>query len=236
MIDDTSTALAARAEEFSLAIFAAAGRGLFTPSDLKRYRISHDVAVRLHLISIYLRSIPPYWIEPEVEELCRKILRKLQAIVELHGQRNRRTSLSDIFLPLRRSDATYLETCVVTFFGIPAEAEEFKRTCDDLYQRLSGDQRDEELPESALRDIDGPGASADIDGIVEALQRVVECDQTLHEDTSTVPVCVEEGSSVALLHPARLCLHDIPGYDAARLTFLVSSVDMSLWQEFSLIT
>ena len=70
--------LAKHAAEVSQAIFSA-HRGHIKPSD-DGYLIAHDVAVRLHLINTYLSSLPPYWIESDVEKLCHKLLGEISDI------------------------------------------------------------------------------------------------------------------------------------------------------------
>jgi len=61
--------------EISKAIWIAAG-GRLTLSEAC-YSIALDVAVGLQLINEYLGSLPHYWIEPDVEELCRSLLQDL---------------------------------------------------------------------------------------------------------------------------------------------------------------
>lgn len=63
----------------SRAILKAAERRRLTPSDTY-YSIAHDVAVGLLLINEYLGSLPPYWIEHDVEELCRSLVWELSDI------------------------------------------------------------------------------------------------------------------------------------------------------------
>jgi hypothetical protein len=76
MAKDTFTLLRESGTEISKAICIAAGGLRLTPSEAC-YSIAHDVAVGLHLISEYLGSLPPYWIGPDVEELCRSLLQDL---------------------------------------------------------------------------------------------------------------------------------------------------------------
>jgi hypothetical protein len=66
------------------AICAALGERRITP-DEACYGVAHDVAVGLQLINEYLTSLPPYWIEPDVEELCHTLLLDLLDITKVRG-------------------------------------------------------------------------------------------------------------------------------------------------------
>lgn len=229
MAEDASTLLASRAAELSQAIYKALGKDCLKPSDLDSYRAAHDIAARLHLINAYLGSLPPYWIESDVEQLCRTILRDLQAIT-----RPMRSTGFTRYMPLfRQNEPTDPETCFITFFKVQKEnARSFKDICNNLIDRLTKDEDDAEgLPDSVLQDFHTPDTSAGFsDDIFNALQLIAECDPASHETTDTVPVG-------ELRHPARLCLHELENGQncvSRNIGVLVSAIDMAFWQEFCL--
>jgi hypothetical protein len=84
MDEDTSTLLRKTGAEIAKAICIAAGGRRITPSEAC-YSLAHDVAVGLQLINGYLGSLPPYWIEPDVEELCHSLLQDLLDITTVRG-------------------------------------------------------------------------------------------------------------------------------------------------------
>lgn len=84
MAEDTITLLRKSGAEISKAICIAAGGRRITPSEAC-YSVAHDVAVGLQLINEYLSSLPPYWIEPDVEELCHSLLQDLLDITAVRG-------------------------------------------------------------------------------------------------------------------------------------------------------
>ena len=74
------------AADVSRTICCAARERSITPYDAC-FAVAHDVAVRLQLIDGYLESLPPYWIEPDVEELCRTLLQELLDITTVRADR-----------------------------------------------------------------------------------------------------------------------------------------------------
>ena len=94
MAHDAYLSLRRHASEVSAAICCAAGKRRITPSD-DCYSVAHDIAVGLQLIDGYLESLPPYWVEPDVEELCRTLLRDLLDITKVRRHPSVAVSMSD---------------------------------------------------------------------------------------------------------------------------------------------
>ncbi|KAI1826539.1 hypothetical protein F4861DRAFT_545583 [Xylaria intraflava] len=227
MAGDASTRLASHALGLSGAIFALYKK--HPKSFHSGYRIAYDIAVRLHLINEYLRSLPPYWIGSDVEQLSHAILWDLQAIV-----RPKRTSpyFRSLF---NHTGLTDQETCLLDFFTLQEEhAQRIKVACDNLIKLLEDTDDDEVLPASTFQ-LDVSDASNALNHFVlDELQMIAECDPTLHESYA---VPTSEENQQALRHPARLCLHEIgDGQDLAsrNIVVLVSDMDSAIWQEFCL--
>ncbi len=88
MAENTCALLRKSGAEIAKAICKAAGERRITPSEAC-YPVAHDVAVGLQLINEYLGSLPPYWIEPDVEELCHSLLQDLLDIITVRGTPSR---------------------------------------------------------------------------------------------------------------------------------------------------
>ncbi|KAI0410720.1 hypothetical protein F5X98DRAFT_359004 [Xylaria grammica] len=229
MAEAASTRLISHAAELSEAIFGAVNQGGLKAPD-RGYRIASDVAVRLHLIGLYLQSLPPYWIEPEIEQLCDKILRDSENI----SRPTKRSSLSTLLFG--QDKHTDPQSSLLAFFQIQIEdAQNFKITCDDLLTKLTKDDNVAgRLPDSALR-LNTREVLEDFNNSVfEALQHIAFCDPESHETKDTALMSQDDPSQ--LWHPARLCLHEpenqtsVPG----NISILVSAMDMEIWQEFCL--
>lgn len=236
----SSILLSLDAAKLSKAIFGVVDKGRLKPSDLG-YKVAHDIAVRLHLINIYLDSLPPYWIELDLEELCHSILRDLQAMTQ--PTKESTSSALHISLPFLKfsfNQENFLdpETCLIAFFKKRTEyARGLKIACDDLIDRLTKEENDaDELPDSALQQLDIPFTSDDHnDAIFKALQQITQCEPASHEVGSAMTP--SELESQAIRHPARLCLHDLPdslGSASRSILILISAMNMALWQEFCL--
>lgn len=235
-----SILLSSDASKLSKAIFGVVAKGRLKPSDLG-YKVANDIAVRLHLINTYLDSLPPYWIELDVEQLCHSILRDLQAMT----QPTKESTSSAVHISLSFFRSSYSqksplnpETCLIAYFKTNIEkARDFKVACDNLIGRLTKEENDaDELPDSALQQVDIPSTSDDHnDAIFKALQQITQCDPASCEADSVV--VSSEVNSQTKRHPARLCLHDLPdsqGSASHNILVLISAIDMALWQEFCL--
>ncbi|PTB42291.1 uncharacterized protein TrAFT101_008621 [Trichoderma asperellum] len=240
MDEHIPTLLSSHAAQLSGDIFTVLTKGRLKPSDLG-YKEAHDIAVRLHLINTYLDSLPPYWIELDVEQLCHIVLRDLQAITQpARGSTSSSFHLNLSFFKSSFNQKSHLnpETCLITFFKTRIEnARNFKASCDNLLGRLAKEDRDaDELPESALQQVDIPSKSDDHnDGVFKALQHITQCEPASHQVNSTTASIEIDPQTIR--HPARLCLHELPdSLDSASrcILVLVSAINMTLWQEFCL--
>ena len=79
MAEDLLGTFAKQAAEVSRVILYASDQRRLKPSEIC-YRLASDIAVRLHLIAEYLVSLPPYWVEPDVENLSRVLSRDLHHV------------------------------------------------------------------------------------------------------------------------------------------------------------
>ncbi|KAI0440550.1 hypothetical protein F4803DRAFT_526839 [Xylaria telfairii] len=227
MAEAASTLLVSRAAELSEAIFGAVRRKCLKPSDYDCYRVANNVAAKLYLINTYLSSLPPYWIDLEVEQLCRNILQDSQIITQPTKRPSSRVSQLSWVKPT---------DCPVSFFKAQKkDAQDFENNCDNLINKLAKYDSDvAELPDSVPQ-LTTPEVSDDLNNSVfEALQLIALCDPASHGTNNSVPLSQNEPSE--LRHPARLCLHetenkDVPSRDIA---ILVSAMDMAVWQEFCL--
>ncbi|KAL7901180.1 hypothetical protein HDV64DRAFT_267387 [Trichoderma sp. TUCIM 5745] len=232
MAEDTgiSALVASRALEVSGAIYKAFVGKFLKPADLDSYRAAHEIAAKLHLIATYLGSVPPYWVEPDVEQLCHTMLRSLDAIYSL--------TAGPPYLSTFSHTSTDLKTKLMRFFKKKTEtSQEIKRDCDSLIQTLTKDGNDiKGVPKTATQGADTLDTSLDElnHGVFNALQSIAECESTEYETCRTAPTAED---LEIMRHPARLCLHELRNSQetAGRdMTVLVSAMDMTFWQEFSL--
>ncbi|KAJ3567926.1 hypothetical protein NPX13_g6598 [Xylaria arbuscula] len=225
-MDDTISILSSRATELSKNIFGAFNSKRLQPSDLNSYRLAHQVAVKLHLITTYLDSLPPYWVEQEVEDLCCKILLDLKRIT----QPTRKPS------PFNWNKSTDPVTCLVAFFKIQTEhACSFEIACDNLLSMLTAnDNGAVTLSDSALQQNTLDMSDGFDNRVFETLQYIAECDPASHETLSADPR--RQKSLFLSRHPARLCLHELetPDVGSCNKAILVSAMNMATWQEFYL--
>ncbi|KLU90797.1 hypothetical protein MAPG_10648 [Magnaporthiopsis poae ATCC 64411] len=228
MDEDPCSLLAAQAASTSGVIFRA---GL-KPREAS-YHLAYDVATKLHLISGYIGSLPPYWIGPDVEQLCRALLR------DLTTERLDKAPANPFLFafPFGRNSAADRVARVATFFRTRTdEAGRLQATCDELLARLTNedDAEGQRLPDSVLQRRDGTDDSAHIhDGIYEALEMITKCDLESHGDG----IPANDRSARDLRHPAKLCLHEscqTDSYASFNVRIFVSGMNMNIWQEFCL--
>lgn len=230
---DIPARLASRATEFSQEIFDALNKGCLKPADLGSFCAALNVATKLHVISEFLRSLPPYWIELDIEQLCHTILCSLDAISRLTTEQTRSSRF-------RWTYFTDAETKIVYFFKTQTKkSQEVESDCISLIDKLTkGENEAKGLPKSVTQNLDTPDTSLDSlnNEAFNALQSIAECESMEHQTCGTTST-IEEDSAIRR-HPARLCLHEHQHSQesAARdMTIVVSAMDMALWQEFSLI-
>lgn len=230
---DISARLASRATEFSQEIFNALNKGCLKPADLGSFCAALNVATKLHVISEFLRSLPPYWIELDIEQLCHKVLHSLDVISRLTTGPTRSS-------PFKRTYFTDAETKLVYFFKTQTKkSQEVASDCISLIDKLTKGENDVKgLPKGVTQNLDTPDTSLDSlnNEAFNALQSIAEC-ESMERQTCRTALTMDEDALVRR-HPARLCLHEHQHNQesAARdMTIVVSAMDMALWQEFSLI-
>ncbi|UKZ68753.1 uncharacterized protein TrAtP1_009774 [Trichoderma atroviride] len=234
MAEDTGipALLASRAIVVSRAIYDVFRGRRLTPADLGSFRAAHEIAAKLYMIHQYLGTLPPYWVEHDVEQLCHTMLHSLDAIYP-PTVGSARSSL------FNRTYATDLEINVMNFFKKQTEkSREIRRDCDSLIQKLTKDANDiKGLPKIVTQHLDTPDTSLDElnHGAFNALQTIAECESTKYQTCRTAPTAEEDLQ--IMRHPARICLHELRNSQETvkrDMTVLVSAMDMTLWQEFSL--
>ncbi|KAK4118024.1 hypothetical protein N657DRAFT_554812, partial [Parathielavia appendiculata] len=211
--------------EIAKAICAAAGEQRITPAEAC-YSVAHDVAVGLQLINEYLASLPPYWIEPDVEELCHSLLLDLLDITKPPKRRSNPALFPRLPLfssPSGGSEAQNLEARVLNFFRAKStKAQKLKSTCDELRVKLTKDDAEndpQQIPESALKQLSDADMSGCFNsGVFNALELASTCNPQSHENTVELP-----------WHPARLCLDETKGGIRVLVSLTLETGD---WQEF----
>ena len=235
MAENIPTLLAADAAKLSNSIYGVLGKGRITLANPASFRVAHDIAVRLHLISGYITSIPPYWVGSDVEDLCHLLLHDFGTITR---PKPGSTGSSYFSFSLGRGE-TNPDECLVNFFKVHTDlAQRMKITCDKLYDKLTKDENDvDSMPDAATQHWETQEDLIDFDyGLFEAIEIVTECNPSLHQITSMV--CIEDQDSQATRHIARLCLHEarINQQSMPRsINMLVSARDTKFWQEFYLM-
>ncbi|KLU91871.1 hypothetical protein MAPG_10820 [Magnaporthiopsis poae ATCC 64411] len=230
MDEDTYTRLRERSAEIAKAIYAAAGSQRMTPSEAC-YSVAQNVAARLYLINVYLGSLPPYWIEPDVGDLCHSLLKDLLGITTppkgLSGSLLFR-HLGRFSQPSSGANPPDLETSLLKFFRAQhTTAQKLMSTCDELLAKLARDDAEndaQEVPQSALKKLN---CGADMSeyfngGVFDALQLISKCNPKFHKNVVGDP-----------WHPARLCLDETE----VGIRVLVSpTTETGDWQEFCVRT
>ncbi|KAL6690794.1 hypothetical protein J3F84DRAFT_404168 [Trichoderma pleuroticola] len=229
---DIPARLASRATKFSQEIFNALNKGYLKPADLGSFCAALNVATKLHVISEFLRSLPPYWIELDIEQLCHTILHSLDAISRMTTGQTRSS-------PFRWTYSTDAETKLVYFFKTQTKkSQEIASDCITLIDKLTKGENDVKgLPKGVTQNLDTPDTSLDSlnNEAFNALQSIAECQSMEHQTCRTASI-MEEDSAIRR-HPARLCLHEYQHSQessARDMTIVVSAMDMALWQEFRL--
>jgi hypothetical protein len=193
------------------------------------YPLASDIAVRLHLINEYLSSLPPYWIEPDIEELCRALFQELKDVTTPRPKAGFLAAWMPTFG--RTQDPPTLEDNVLDFLRAEAtKAQNLKITCDELVKRLTKDETDNdqrEIPDRVSQ-FNAADMSAYFNGgVFDALQSLSECNPESHD------ISEETGQNPAeLRHLTRLCLAE----SDSDIRVLVPNRNMEFWQEFCLRT
>lgn len=226
MAEETLTVLAVYAAEVSHPMFAA-----FKPKDLSYYQAACDIGTRLHLINSYLDSIPPHWVDLDIENLCRTIVRCLETIIQL------------------TREAT-LKTIVVFIREQQDKAQTLKSACDSLLRKVNGHKEAEAPPGAAAPQHPDTTSTLDSDSVFKVFELISKCDTIVRMPTGPTKtdepsqpnelcniVSASEQGRLAVWHPTRLSLHEPePGRDSTSggTVVLVSDISMGYWQEFCL--
>ncbi|RSL91789.1 hypothetical protein CEP51_000029 [Fusarium floridanum] len=194
--------------------------------------LAGEVATRLHIVCPYIESLPEYWIESDLDQLCRDLLRHLAMIYMWPEKMQISLGLaySHCLKVLAENSAlkssSGLEKSICEYFSHPANMEDietFRKDCNQLYKSLAptgAEEAQDPLPN--LRDVAQYDHSKHNQALFDVLQKHCQCHPDLHEALAdNVP-----------WHPTRLGLEgDSKG---ASFCIMVSSLDMSCWQEFRL--
>ncbi|KAH6989088.1 hypothetical protein BKA56DRAFT_575051 [Ilyonectria sp. MPI-CAGE-AT-0026] len=229
--DDASYMLASWAKQFTgvlLEICLKMRKKL--PKDVLRK--AGEIATRLRMVCPYIESLPRYWIETDVDQLCREILKHLVTISmwpeKVHflpgfivTDCNRR--LANL---LAKKGRSAMKHSVYEYFSTPrneTEVDGFNQDCHTLYGKLAPASAEEATgPPPSLGNVAQHDHSKHNQALFEIVEKHCQCSLDLHR--------IPSGNSA--WHPARLCLE---GDDSgASFAILVSSMDMSYWQEFRL--
>ncbi|KAH8885491.1 subtilisin-like protein [Thozetella sp. PMI_491] len=224
--DDACYMLASWATPFTRAILEIC-RKKEKPLPKEALRKAGEIATRLHIVRPYIDSLPRYWIEPHLEYLCREMLKSLwpERLNILPGfvvkECNRRlVHLSD------EKGRHSMNLSIYAFFSDPRNKEgidDFYQGCLKLYEQLAPTSAEERAgPPSSIGNIAQHDYAHNNLALFEVLQEHCQCHPNFHG----MP------SGATTWHPTRLCLEGNPANPSFNI--LVSSMDMSFWQEFCL--
>ncbi|KAK2589656.1 hypothetical protein QQS21_012663, partial [Conoideocrella luteorostrata] len=192
-------------------------------------RVPSEIATDLGIIGRNLESLPPFWVEADIEESSRRLLHVLIDISlppktpETSGQDQRFTQFLQI---LGQSDQG-MKRKLAEFFCDPARHDERKtmhEDCRDLVDRLSLVEARETIMIPSYIYHDSPMNLSPFfnDGLYDSLRDFCTCCPEMHSE--------QAAELVSKPHPSRLCL----AYSSAEkesLIFLFSSSNFKYWQE-----
>lgn len=179
------------------------------------------LAHRLHLINSYLDSVPTYWVDVEIEDLCRTIIRHLEILVQ-------------------RSKGTITKRIATFIREEQDKARDLESACDKLLRKVNG-HKETEAPRNTAAP-QQPDVSETFNGVFKVFELISKCDvpneTELTNETRDIAT-LDEQSYRVVWHPARLCLHDLQPNKrlvTSGTAVLVSDSSMSYWQEFAIRT
>ncbi|KID95384.1 S8 family Peptidase, partial [Metarhizium majus ARSEF 297] len=195
-------------------------------------RVPSEIATDLGIIGRNLESLPPFWVEVDIEERSRRLLHVFIEISlppktpKTSGQDQRFTQF---LRSLGQSDQG-MKRKLAEFFCDSAQHDERKtihEDCRDLVNRLSLAEAGEMImiPSYIYHDSPINLSSHFNDGLYDSLRDFCTCCPEKHSE--------QAAELVPKPHPSRLCLA-YSSADKARLTFLVSSSNFKYWQEVRL--
>ncbi|ORY63910.1 uncharacterized protein BCR38DRAFT_433435 [Pseudomassariella vexata] len=208
----------------------------------KRVSVSHirvaaEIGTQLHLFHSYVDSLPPYWIDHDIEQLCKRVLEELVTICTwpqpskaLPGVHVQQCFLTLLHL-LQESRQRKIEASINEFFTGQQNyrlIEAFNDLCLELYHKLvkSGDDDDGDanFPPEEFEN-NGPKIQPTFTKeVFNVLQRHMECEPSLHEASGGISLAKPQR------HPVRLSLSE-DADDVASFEFFISNWDMKIWQQ-----
>ncbi|KAH7305786.1 hypothetical protein B0I35DRAFT_483543 [Stachybotrys elegans] len=225
--DDAAYMLASWAKQFT--------RHLLDICRSKRKKLSGDVlcqageiATRLQIVCPYIESLPRYWIEPDVNQLCCDLLKDLVTIClwpeKMHILPGFIVAQCNDFLA--KTTGSSMKRSISEYFSRPGTKEDidsFRQGCRKLHESLAPTGAEEaQGPPPSLQSIAQHDHSKHNRALFEVLQKHCQCLPNFHGTPNGDPSW----------HPTRLCLEG--DSDGASFGILVSSLDMSHWQELRL--
>ncbi|KAK4222784.1 hypothetical protein QBC38DRAFT_400820 [Podospora fimiseda] len=191
----------------------------------ERRRLAGEIFTRLELIHTYMSSIPPYLVEPSMNQLSEKVLRELASmLIPISANR----SINECVIAFQKHFDTSLQLIspakIFSFFKKSEQSriQFLNQDCDKLYRMLNQDEISlvQGLP-ADTRFLDQKNQAIHLNRRMFELLR-----SHLHGLEQTGPSC--PGSK----HPARLCLSD-DDHTLSGFNLLVSPTEeMSVWQDF----
>ncbi|KAH0526124.1 hypothetical protein TsFJ059_009492 [Trichoderma semiorbis] len=196
-----------------------------------RRRIAMQIATNLALTDHALKSIPVYWIEPEVDELCQTLLDNFVSMDKWAQRWNSNGPLHSFqALFKKQAHTTYQLTkkSIIAFFQAPDNElliDIIDNNCSRLYKMMDNGHDD---GGSVPANYNSGSKSQLVDfskDLFNALELHIKCDP--REPTG------ENDHLSQAWHPTRVCLigeeHDFPS-----MSLLISPMQMAHWQEFHL--
>ncbi|KAK5989428.1 hypothetical protein PT974_10947 [Cladobotryum mycophilum] len=198
-----------------------------------RRTAASDIATLLILIRTSLESLQVYWIESDVELLCRKLLNSLAGMCSWPKSPRTTYDIRDIIIIFKESlinnISWYKKRPVVDFFHKTRDDQllaTIRADCTNLYNKLTQDGIDD--PDGMPTNIylSSKTYFADLNkSLFNALELHTKCKPSAPSS--------QPGHSEESWHPARLCLSE-EEYNRPSVSFLVSPMEMTHWQDFHL--
>ncbi|RSM09094.1 hypothetical protein CDV31_007861 [Fusarium ambrosium] len=225
--DDAAYMLASWAKPFSLLLLdiCTSGRRKLT-TDVRC--LAGEIGTRLRTVCPYIESLPRYWIESDVNELCIKLLKQL-ATISMWPEKMQ--LLPGPVVPqclgvLGRADPPSMKRPIRKYFsdhGNKKDIGDFLESCIQLYEKLAPAGAEESNgPPPNSGSVFESDYSKHNHELFDVLQKHCECRVKLR-------ITPEDNT---VWHPTRLYLEG--NTRCASFGILVSSLDMSCWQELRL--
>ncbi|KAL7781724.1 hypothetical protein V8C43DRAFT_297511 [Trichoderma afarasin] len=213
-------------------LFKALNEGLkekrFPPA---RRRIAMQIATNLALTDHALKSIPVYWIEPEVDELCQTLLDNFVSMDKWAQRWSSNGPLHGIQALFRKQAHTtdqLKKKSIIAFFQAPDNEhliDIIDNNCSRLYKLMDNGHDDGgSVPANY-----NSGSKNQLVDFSKDLFNALE----LHIQCKPSELGSQDDHQSQAWHPTRLCLieeeHDFPS-----MSLLISPMQMAHWQDFHL--